>query len=96
MKIKKVAKEQEIQNDDEETARLEEKAKKLVPEKFHKWIKVFRKKASKRMPMRKIQNYIIYLKEGFTPRKRKFYFLFREVREEVREFIQEQTRKGYI
>ena len=96
MKIKKVTEEQEIQNDDEGTVRSEEKAKKLVLEQFHKQIKVFGKKASERMPMKKIQNYIIYLKKGFTPRKRKFYFLFREVREEVREFIQEQTRKGYI
>jgi len=36
------------------------------------------------------------LKKGFVPRKEKFYLLFREEREEVREFIQKQTRKGYI
>ena len=30
------------------------KKKKLVLEQFHKWIKVFRKKHSKRIPMRKI------------------------------------------
>jgi len=35
-------------------ARLEEEAKKLAPEKLYKWIKVFGKKASERMPMRKI------------------------------------------
>jgi len=43
----------EIWNKEEKTARSEEKAKKLVLEQFHKWIKVFRKKASERMPMRK-------------------------------------------
>jgi len=36
------------------------------------------------------------LKEVFTPRKEKIYPLSREEREEVREFIQEQMRKGYI
>jgi len=30
------------------------------------------------------------------PKKRKVYLLSREEREEVREFIQEQLRKGYI
>jgi len=36
------------------------------------------------------------MKEGFVPKKRKVYLLLREEREEVREFIQEQLRKGYI
>ena len=36
------------------------------------------------------------MKEGFVPRKGKVYPLLREVREEVREFVKEQLRKGYI
>ena len=36
------------------------------------------------------------MKKRFVPRKEKFYLLSREEREEVREFIQKQTRKGYI
>jgi len=36
------------------------------------------------------------MKEGFVPRKGKVYPLSREEREEVREFIKEQLRKGYI
>ena len=52
--MKKVVKEQKIQNDNEEIARSEEEAKKLVPEQFHKWIKVFRKKTSKRMLTKKM------------------------------------------
>ena len=39
---------------------------------------------------------MIDVKEGFVPRKVKVYLLSREEREEVREFIQEQLRKGYI
>ena len=44
VEIKKVAEEWEIWNDEEEIAKLEAEAKKLVLEKFHRWIKVFRKK----------------------------------------------------
>jgi len=68
----------------------------LVPEQFHRWIKVFGKKQSERMPTRKIWDHAIDMKEGFMPRKVKMYPLSRKEREEVREFIQEQLRKGYI
>jgi len=44
MEIKKVAEKWEIWDEKEEAARLEEKAKKLVPKEFHQWIKVFGKK----------------------------------------------------
>ena len=36
------------------------------------------------------------MKEGFVPRKGKVYLLSREEREEMREFVKEQLRKGYI
>ena len=36
------------------------------------------------------------MKERFVPRKGKVYPLSREEREEVREFVKEQLRKGYI
>ena len=39
---------------------------------------------------------MIDIKEGFVLRKRKIYPLSREEREEVREFIKKQLRKGYI
>jgi len=68
----------------------EAEAKKLVPEKFHKWIKVFGKKQSERMPIRKVCDHTIDMKKGFIPRKGKVYPLSREKREEVREFVKEQ------
>ena len=74
----------------------EAETRKLVPEKFHRWIKVFGKKQSERMPTRKLWDHVIDVKEGFMPRKGKVYPLSREEREEVREFIKEQLRKGYI
>jgi len=55
--------------------------RKLVPRRFWKWKKVFGKKKSERMPVRKTWDHAIELKEGFTPRKRKVYSLSREVRE---------------
>ena len=77
-------------------AKSEAEAKKWMPEKFHRWIKVFRKKQSEMMPIRKLWDHVIEVKEGFMPRKEKVYPLSREEREEVREFVKEQLRKGYI
>jgi len=48
------------------------------------------------MPTRNVWDHVIELKEEFVLRKGKVYPLSREEREEVREFIREQLRKGYI
>jgi len=96
VEVRKVAEEWKIWNEEEEVVKSETEAKKLVPEKFHRWIKVFRKKQSERMPTRKLWDHAIDIKEGFMPRKGKVYPLSREEREEVREFVKEQLRKGYI
>ena len=39
------------------------------------------------MLTRKVWDHIVKLKEEFMPKKEKVYLLFREEREEVREFI---------
>ena len=57
---------------------------------------MFGKKQSERMPTRKPWDHAIDVKKGFMPRKEKVYSLSREEREEVREFVKEQLRKGYI
>jgi len=54
VEVKRMAKEWEIWNEEEKAAGSEVEARKLVLEKFHSWIKVFRKKQSERMPMRKV------------------------------------------
>ena len=94
MEVRKVAEEWEIWDEEEEAAKSEVEARKLVPEKFHRWINVFGKKQSERMPMRKLWDHTIDIKEGFVPQKEKVYPLSREEREEVREFVKEQLRKG--
>ena len=96
VEVRKVVEEWEIWDEEEEAAKLEEEARKLVPEKFHRWIKVFGKKQLERMPIRKVWDHMIDVKEGFIPRKGKVYPLSRKEREEVREFVKEQLRKGYI
>ena len=67
MEVKKVAEEWEIWDEEEETAKSEAEAKKLMPEKFHRWIKVFGKKQSERMLTRKLWDHVIDVKEGFVP-----------------------------
>ena len=70
--------------------------RKLVPRKFWKWKKVFGKKESERILVRKTWDHAIELKEGFMPRKGKVYLLSREEREKVQKFVKDQLRKGYI
>jgi len=68
----------------------------MVPRWFHKYLKVFKKKDSKRMPTRKAWDHAIDLREGFVPKKGKIYLLSRVEREEVQEFVKDQLRKEYI
>ena len=96
MEVKKEVKEQKIQDEKKEAVKSKEKTKKLVPQRFHKWIYVFGKKASEKMLMKKVQNHTIELKEEFVLRKGKMYLLSRKERREVCKFIKEQLRKEYI
>jgi len=96
MEVKRVVEEWEIWNEKEKVAKSEAEARKLVPEKFHKWIQIFDKKASEQMPIRKLWNYTIDTKKRFVPKKGKMYLLLRKEREKICEFISEQLRKGYI
>ena len=66
MEVKKVVEEWEIWDEEEEAAKSEVETKELVPEKFHEWVKVFGKKQSERMPMRKVWDHAIEMKEGFV------------------------------
>jgi len=81
---------------DEEVELDREKVKRIVPQKFHKWLKVFGKVESERIPTRKPWDHAINLKEDFVPRKGRTYLMLRQKKEEVREFMEEQLRKRYI
>ena len=69
MEVKKLVKEWEIWDDEEEVAKLETEARGLVLECFYKWIQVFGKNASEQMSTRKVWDYAIDTKEGFVLRK---------------------------
>ena len=73
-----------------------EKVRKIVPQKFHRQLKVFKKAESERMPVRKPWDHAINLREDFMPRKERMYLMSKGEKEEVRESIEEQLRKGYI
>ena len=73
-----------------------EKVRKMVPQRFHKWLKVFEKMESKRMPVRKPWDHVINLREDLVPRKERTYLILKKEKEEVREFVEEQLRKEYI
>ena len=80
MEVKKMVEEWKIWDKEEEATKLEEETKNLVPERFHKWIHVFGKKASKRILTRKMWDHVIETKKRFVLRKRKVYLLSREER----------------
>jgi len=89
--------------EEKEEERYEEKdlielriVEEMVPKRFHKYLKVFEKKESERMLIRKTWNHAIDLREGFVLKRRKIYPLSRVEREEVHEFVKDQLRKGYI
>ena len=81
---------------DEEDVIVVRKTEEMVPRQFHKYLKVFEKKESERMPTRKAWDYVIDFREGFVLKKEKIYLLSRVEREEVQEFVKDQLRKGYI
>ena len=81
---------------EEEVEADHKKIKEMVPQRFLKWRKVFGKVESERMPIRKIWDHAIDLKEMFKPQKGRIYPLSRDEREEVQNFINNQLRKGYI
>jgi len=68
----------------------EEVLKELVSKRFWKWKKVFGKRESERIPVRKAWDHAIELKEGFIPKKGKVYSLSRKKRKEVQAFIEDQ------
>jgi len=79
---------EEKENEEEDLIELRA-TEEMVPRRFHKYLKVFEKKDSERMPMRKTWDHAIDLREGFVPKKDKIYLLSRVEREEVQEFVKD-------
>ena len=70
------------------------KIKEIVPQKFLKQRKVFRKVELEKIPMRKIWNYAIDLKEIFKPKKGRIYPLSKNKRKKSSEFHRRPTKEG--
>jgi len=68
----------------------------MVPKWFHRWLKVFGKVELERMPVWKVWDHAIDVKEDFKPSKAKVYPLSRNKREEVQKFVDKHLKKGYI
>jgi len=59
------------------------KIKEMVPKRFLKWKKVFRKIESERMSTKKTWDHAMDLKKMFKPQKGRIYLLLKNEREEV-------------
>jgi len=81
---------------EEEAIEDRRKMEDMVPKRFHRWLKVFGKQESERMPVRKTWDHTIDLQEEFVLRKGRIYPLSRIEREEVQAFVDSQLKKGYI
>ena len=57
---------------------------------------MFGKVELERMPVWKVWDYVIDVKEDFKPSKAKVYLLSRNKREEVQKFVNKHLKKGYI
>jgi len=68
----------------------------MVSKRFYWWLKVFGKVESKIMPVRKVWDHTIDVREDFKVSKAKVYSLSRNKMEEVQKLIEEHLRKGYI
>jgi len=82
-------KEEEIEAD-------HKKKEEMVPKRFHKWLKVFRKVELERMLVRKVWDHAINPQNNFRASKVQVYPFSRNENEEVQKFIDEHLKKGYI
>jgi hypothetical protein len=81
---------------DEPAPKTDPKPADLVPKTYHQYLKVFSKKESERMPIRKPWDHAIDLKETFKPKKGRLILLSPEEQKEVSDFIDDQLSKKYI
>jgi len=68
----------------------------MVPPQFHAYLDVFKKAQSERMPVCKLWDHAIDLNPNFVPRKSKLYPISPMEQQEVRDFVDDQLKKGYI
>ena len=75
---------------------LLEEAQKHIPREYWKYLNVFSKTKSERMPMRKPWDHRIDLKQDFQPKKGRLIPLSVDEQKEVEAFLDDQLAKGYV
>jgi len=79
-----------------EETKKEKLVEDMVPNRFHKYLSVFKRKELEHLPLQKPWDHVIETKLGFQPKKSKVYTLSPREQQEVDDFINEQLRKGYM
>ena len=72
------------------------KIEEMVPERFHRWLKVFGKVELERMPVIKVWDHVIDFNSDFKASKTRVYPLSRNKKEEVQKSIDKHLKKRYI
>jgi transposase InsO family protein len=83
----------QIYGDDDKKDKTPEE---LVPSTYHKYLRLFSKKASERYPEPRPYDHEIHLKPDFKPSKRSPYSLNPTQMDLAKTFIDENLKKGYI
>jgi len=94
--VRWVVDEKEDWGREEEIEADHKKVKEMVPKRFHKWLKVFGKVESERIPVSKVWNHAIDLNNDFKASKARMYSLSRNKKKEVQKFVNEHLKKEYI
>ena len=68
----------------------------MVPPQFYAYLDVFKKAPSERMSVRKPWDHAIDLNPNFVSRKSKLYPMSPTEQQKVRDFVDDQLKKGYI
>jgi len=73
-----------------------EEAQKLVPREYWEYLDVFLKKSLEHMPLRKLWDHGIDLRDNFLPKKGRLIPLSVDEQKEVEDFVDDQLAKGYV
>ncbi|KAG9227893.1 hypothetical protein CCMSSC00406_0009150 [Pleurotus cornucopiae] len=86
-----------IEHDQEKLREQKEKTEEeMVPDYYHDFMKVFRKRDSERMPVERPWDHAIELTPDFEPKASKVYPLSPVEQQELNDFLDGNLKKGYI
>ena len=83
-------------NQEELRSKKEKTEEEMVPDYYHEFMKVFRKRDSERMPIERPWDHAIELAPDFEPKALKVYPLSPVEQQELNDFLDGNLKKGYI